>query len=193
MALCCAAEHAMIYQLMCNPELDEVIICTDYDKAGIDAYYRPEEIPGNYGYFDVRQELTEYKHWHEDLKALNGEVTISSEEHPQLTHMQELCDQLSRYCKNERCPKNARRRLLDGYNRLVSLINNGQKFNVYADEIQEQSFEYASCAFLQAQEMYNQIGKPITAEKLGEQMIGLYQPHKDKNLLTGKLNDTKID
>lgn len=192
-ALCCVAEHAMIYQLMRNPAIDEVVICTDHDTAGIDAYHRLKEILGNHGYFNVRQELAEYKDWDEDLKALNGEVPIPSEEHPQIARMRELCDQLTRYCKDEKCPKNARRKLSDGYNRLAALTNHGQNQNVYADEIQDQSFEYAACAFLQAHDMLRQIGMPITAEQLGERMAQLYQPHKDKNLLNGKLSDTKAD
>jgi len=191
-ALCCVAEHAMIYQLMRNPAINEVVICTDHDAAGIEAYHRLKEILSNHGFFNVRQELAEYKDWDEDLKALNGEVPQPAEEHPQLARMRELCDQLIRYSKNEKCPKNARRKLADGYNRIAALTNHGQNYNVYADEVQDQSFEYGICACLQAQEMYRQIGIPMTVEQLAERMVELYQPHKDKNLLAGKLADTKI-
>ena len=192
-ALCCVAEHAMLYQLMRNPAINEVIICTDHDAAGIEAYHRLKEILGNHGYMDVRQELAEYKDWDEDLKALNGEVPLPAEEHPQLSRMRELCEKLTKFCKDEKCPKNVRRKLSDGYNRLAALTNHGQNYNVYADEIQEQSFEYAACAFLQAQDMYRQLGIAMPAEQLGEYLAEMYQPHKDKNLLTGKLADTKAD
>ena len=192
-SLCCVAEHAMIYQLLRNPEINEVIICTDHDAAGIEAYHRLKEILSNHGYMDVWQELSEYKDWDEDLKALNGEVPIPAEEHPKLARMRELCDELTRYCKNEKSPKNAKRKLADGYNRLTALTNHGQNYNVYADEIQEQSFEYAACSFLQAQDMYRQLGITMPAEQLGEYLAEMYLPHKDKNMLNGKIADTKAD
>lgn len=190
-ALCCVAEHAMLYHLKRNPEIDEVVICTDHDAAGIEAYHRLKEILGNFGYLNVRQELSEHKDWDEDLKALNGEAAIPAENHPQLARMQELCNELTRHCKGNKCPPNLKKKLADGYNRISTLTGQEQNYNAYAEEIQTQSFGYSAYAVWQAREMYRQLGIPVTTEQIVAQMAELYQPHKDKNLLNGKLADTK--
>jgi len=189
-ALCCVAEHAMVHQFKEHPKLDEVIICTDHDAAGIEAFYRLRELLHEKGYLNVRQALSKHKDWDEDLKALHGQEPQLAEEHPKLMHIQELCGQIGQYCQSQKSPTNPKRMLYDGYNRLEKLIHSTDGYGNYAEEIQELSFKYAAYACFIAREMHRQLGETVAPEQLAEQMKDLYLPHKDKALLPGKLKET---
>ena len=71
-ALCGTAEHAMLWMLGKNPNLQKVILCLDHDAAGIEAVGRLTDILREHGYTQIAPLRSVYKDWDEDLKARCG-------------------------------------------------------------------------------------------------------------------------
>lgn len=97
-ALCCTAEHAMLWMLEQNPRLQTILICTDHDEAGIEAVGRLTEILRNEDYHQAAPFLSQYKDWDEDLKAVHGRPAEPAEEHPQLIAAVPICQRIGELC-----------------------------------------------------------------------------------------------
>lgn len=67
-ALCGVAEHSLIQQLEVHPQLSNIVLCLDYDKAGIQARKRITQILQDRGYHQVSSLLSFTKDWNEDLQ-----------------------------------------------------------------------------------------------------------------------------
>lgn len=73
-ALCGTSEHAMLWMLEQHPQLQEVGLCLDNDKAGLQAAERLTGILREKGYDQVQHFLpTMGKDWNEALQALTHE------------------------------------------------------------------------------------------------------------------------
>jgi len=68
-ALCGTSEHAMLWTLEQNPQLQKVALCLDSDAAGQKAVERLTGILGEHGYTDVTSMLPEAKDWNDELVA----------------------------------------------------------------------------------------------------------------------------
>lgn len=74
-SLCGTAEHAMLWMLEQNPQLDEVMLCLDNDAAGNKAVERLSGILQKQGYENVINHLPEAKDWNDELVELKQSVT----------------------------------------------------------------------------------------------------------------------
>ncbi len=72
-ALCGTAEHAMLWMLEQNPQLQKVSLCLDNDDAGQKAVERLTGLLQERGYFDVVPMLPEAKDWNDELLAQGQE------------------------------------------------------------------------------------------------------------------------
>ena len=68
-ALCGTSEHAMLWMLEQNPQLQKVALCLDSDNAGQKAVERLTGILSEHGYADVTPMLPEAKDWNDELVA----------------------------------------------------------------------------------------------------------------------------
>ena len=68
-ALCGTSEHAMLWMLEQNPQLQKVALCLDSDNAGQKAVERLTGILSEHGYADVTPMLPEDKDWNDELVA----------------------------------------------------------------------------------------------------------------------------
>ena len=98
-ALCGTAEHAMLWMLGENPNLQKVILCLDHDAAGIEAVGRLTDILREHGYTQIAPLRSVYKDWDEDLKARCGLEAQPAEEHPQFAVAGLVCRRIGARCK----------------------------------------------------------------------------------------------
>ena len=98
-ALCGTAEHAMLWMLGENPNLQKVILCLDHDAAGIEAVGRLTDILREHGYTQIAPLRSVYKDWDEDLKARCGLEAQPAEEHPQFVAADLVCQRIGTRCK----------------------------------------------------------------------------------------------
>ena len=81
-ALCGVGPQALFQMLKDYPELKKNHLCLDHDIAGLEAAERIREKLAEAGYPDVKQELSTWKDWNEDIKAMRGVEAIPAEEKP---------------------------------------------------------------------------------------------------------------
>ena len=73
-ALCGTSEHAMLWMLEQNPQLQKVALCLDSDNAGQKAVERLTGILSEHGYADVTPMLPEAKDWNDELVARRNDT-----------------------------------------------------------------------------------------------------------------------
>ncbi len=81
-ALCGVGPQALFQMLKDYSELKKIHLCLDHDIAGLEAAERIREKLAEAGYPDVKQELSTWKDWNEDIKAMRGVEAIPAEEKP---------------------------------------------------------------------------------------------------------------
>ncbi|NBK91703.1 DUF3991 domain-containing protein [bacterium 1XD21-13] len=81
-ALCGVAPQALYQMLKDYPKLQEVVLCLDHDIPGIEAAERIKKGLFESGYRNVKIELSQWKDWNEDIKALHGREAMPPEEQP---------------------------------------------------------------------------------------------------------------
>lgn len=92
-SLCGVSEQAMIKMLEINPSLNHVILCLDYDVAGIEASEK---------FYDLltarkikcEKLVPKYKDWNEDIKASLNLHATPAEEHPQYLLRDKICTEI---------------------------------------------------------------------------------------------------
>ena len=74
-------ENAVLTALKGRSSLSEIVICTDNDEGGIDAFHRLTDILSEKGYKNVARIDPKFKDWNEDLKAKNGLEPLAAVPH----------------------------------------------------------------------------------------------------------------
>lgn len=181
-ALCSVTEHAAVHQLKQNSHLQKIVLCLDYDKAGIEASHRIMNSLRQLGYSDIEILEPNCKDWNEDLKQQNGETAIQAVEHIGIQNMRELCSDVILSSRYEKLTFNDIGKMVDNFEKMEHSANN-------KDFIAEKSYDMALVAFLIVKESYRQLQIPITDEQLGDRLFSFYLPHRDSSSLKNKLND----
>lgn len=171
-ALCCAGLQAAIYQARQNPHIREVVVCTDHDEAGIEAYHRIKDELTGIGAYTVRQELASNKDWNEDIKDRHGLEPIPGSEHPRIEFLRELCDQLV----TDGLPPCPARPLEELRDRVMALKRTDPDNQT---AIGEQACELSGLALSFCQNRARQLGLEADARKITAGMLSRYQPHRD--------------
>lgn len=73
-SLCGTSEHAMLWMLEQNPQLQKVTLCLDSDKAGQKAVERLTRILREHGYTNITPLLPDAKDWNDELVAQRADV-----------------------------------------------------------------------------------------------------------------------
>lgn len=81
-ALCGVGSQALFQLLQDYSELKKIYLCLDHDLAGLKAAERIQDSLAEAGYPDVKMELSTWKDWNEDIKAMHGIEAVPAEEKP---------------------------------------------------------------------------------------------------------------
>lgn len=177
-ALCGVSEQALFKMLEINPSLSHVVLCLDYDPAGIEACEKNSDmlIEKNIACSRLKSNR---KDWNEDLKASQNMTSIPPEEHPQHLLKDELCKEILI--------------LVNGLETLEIEYSDGEnaiKEAQLQNESQAEAIKTASAIFLRLSlKEYRQLGKAITAEEIVRKMSNDFRAYQNR----GRLNPTLTD
>lgn len=90
-------ESAVMKALELHDNLNHIVICTDNDEGGIDAYDRLNDLLQEHGYTNVTRTYPTYKDFNEDLKAMNGQSIILAVPHERKQKFYRNVDNLGYY------------------------------------------------------------------------------------------------
>lgn len=183
-ALCCAGLQAAVYQAQKNTPIRNVIVCTDYDEAGAEAYSRIKEALAEENRITVRRERSQYKDWNEDIKAEHGFTPIPGCEHPRMEHIRELCRQILDSGLPP-CPSRPLEQLQKRVTALSEISPNRQA------EIQEQACELVGLALSFCHQRMRQLGIEWQPDQMVRRVMSPYQPHRDHIGYRSRIQDLK--
>jgi hypothetical protein len=169
-ALCGLSEQAMIKMLEMNPDLSHVVLCLDYDPAGIEASEKFMDLLKEKA-ISCSQLLSDEKDWNEELKAKRDLKALHREEHPQHIMKKQICEEilvlLQEYEKTEMFD-------LDG--EIALRIAKKQ------DASQAEAMKMATAVFLcLALNKYKQQGQDIDAAKMVEKMRENFRAYQNRS------------
>lgn len=179
-ALCGVSEQALLKMLEINKHLSHVVLCLDYDSAGIEASEKMADMltERNISFSKLR---SKYKDWNEDLKAQQNQAAIQAEDHPQHHLKNELCDDILMLVKE-----------------MVALDINyseGEKSFLKAqkqNELQSEAMKMASAVFLcLALKEYKQLGKKVSDEEIVLNMSNKFRSYQNRGGWDPTLSDVK--
>lgn len=184
LALCCVGTQGVLHQLQQNPQLHDVVVCTDHDEAGIEAFYRIYEEVMRLGSYTVRQELAHNKDWNEDIKEQHGIEPIPGSEHPKIEFLRELCQSIMKNGLSP-CPPWP-------LERMQELFNTLKRASPYdGNTIQEQACKLAALALSFCTMREKQIGIQPQIDQFPDRLLALYKPHRDHCGYNNRLRELK--
>ncbi len=99
-------ENAVLTALKSHSSLDEIVLCTDNDEGGIDAFDRLTDILHANGYGNISREKSQFKDWNEDLKAVHGIEPLQAVPHKRKEQYLSSVTNLKHFfCKPEKLSK----------------------------------------------------------------------------------------
>lgn len=182
-ALCGTSEHAMLWMLEQNSNLQHIVLCLDHDAAGIEANGRLTDVLYERGYDRVGILQPEYKDWNEDLKARHGLPAQEAEEHPQLIAAVPVCRRIGVLMGNARP---------DVLGRELNSAIKGYRINIQADRMDaamdcmEQASALALFAYGREQ---RQRGEAMTDTELVEQLQREILPHQNRGSIKNRYGE----
>jgi hypothetical protein len=183
-ALCGVSEHALLKRLELNPGIRRIILCLDYDAAGIEAAGRLEGLLREKGYTQTKQLLPEHKDWNESLKAEHGLKAQPAEEHPQTAAAEKLCARLSATAAalpQSAKPEDRLPALSQNYRRELRLGREDAACTVLED--------MAALSLFAATREYRQLGEAASPDALAEQLRASFRPHENRSALLSRSHD----
>ncbi len=96
-------ESAVVKALELHENIEHIVICTDNDEGGIDAYDRLNDLLQERGYTNVTRLYPTYKDFNEDLKAKNGQPPLIAVPHERKQTFHANVDNLGYYpCRTDK-------------------------------------------------------------------------------------------
>ena len=183
-ALCSVAEHAAVHLLGQNPNIQEVYLCLDHDKAGIEGCYRIAESIHELGDYQIKRIVPTVKDWNEQLKEKNGIEPLPSIPHPNMEYIKELCDLLEQEkYPSEKCPRYP-------FEKFSDMLEVLKKINPKNTEVvQEQTFDMSRLTLLFCIMRHRQLGVMLDEEWYTDLMFGQYKPHADNGGYKSRIGD----
>lgn len=182
-ALCGVGEQAMLWMLDQDPQIQQVLLCLDHDKAGIEAAGRLTDILNDRGGVAVSVLQPEQKDWNEDLKAQCGLNAQPSEEHPQLIVVPEVCGRIATASERqgpERLDLELPR-LLEQYRGKLRRGRTDQ-----AVDCAEQAAALALAAY--GREL-RQMGQLVSGEELADRLRCRIRPHRNRRTFLNRCRE----
>ena len=175
-ALCGVGEQAMLWTLAQHPDLRQVLLCLDHDKAGIEAAGRLTDVLSARG-VSVSVLQPERKDWNEDLKAHRGLEAQPAEEHPQLLVADDVCQCVGVKCKGWK-PEQAARQVPALFQRYQSQLKQNRM-----GEAVDCLEEMAALSLLAVLRECPQLGTVLTLEQGVRYLQSRILPHQNRGSL----------
>lgn len=184
-ALCSVAEHAAIHLLKQNTYINEIYLCLDHDKAGMEGSYRiADSINALNPEYMIKQLIPNQKDWNEQLKQQNGTESQPGIEHPNMKYVRDLCHKLGK----EKLRLNSHLRFV--FDDLKEMLDRLKKLNPHnIAGIQEQAFDISRLALTFCVVRHRQIGVKLTTDWYIDRMFELYKPHRDNGGYKSRIGD----
>ena len=181
-ALCGVGEQAMLWMLDQGPQIRQVLLCLDHDKAGIEAAGRLTDILNDRDGITVSILQPEQKDWNEDLKARCGLDAQPAEEHPQLTVAPEVCGRIAASGRErpERLDLELPR-LLEQYR--------GQLRRSRTEQAVDRAERASALALAAYGRELRQMGQSVSKEELADRLCCCIRPHRNRRDLTARYRD----
>ena len=179
-ALCGTAEHAMLWMLEQNQQLEKVILCLDHDAAGIEAAGRLAEILRTQGRLLVAPLLPQYKDWDEEMKARCGRDAQPAREHPQSIVKEEVCSRIAE--KSDAVQPDRAIQQLPEFLQSYQKHLRERKMDLAVDAMEQLS----ACAFSLALREYKQLGEPLTVDHAVSLLQDQMKPHTNRSSIPSR-------
>lgn len=179
LALCGVSEQAMLTMLERNPYLNYVILCLDYDAAGIEASEKFQDILSKRE-IECSRLLSRCKDWNEDIKESLNLPAIPSEEHPQYIIRDEVFPEIKNYI-SEFIKKSIS---LSKLNILFEKCKTCDK-----EQMVENLKQLSALSLCLANKEYRQMGSPSEIDKLLNQLYHGFKAYENRSKLNNRLLD----
>ena len=114
-------ESAVMKALESHENLQHIVICTDNDEGGIDAYDRLNDLLQERGYTNITRIYPTYKDFNEDLKAQNGQPPLIAVPHERKQTFYANVDNLGYYpCRPDKLTSQLRAAFKNGQYRYLA-------------------------------------------------------------------------
>ena len=114
-------ESAVMKALELHDNIEHIVICTDNDEGGIDAYDRLNDLLQERGYTNVTRIYPTYKDFNEDLKAKNGQSPLIAVPHERKQTFYRNVDNLGYYpCRPDKLTSQLRAAFKNGQYRYLA-------------------------------------------------------------------------
>lgn len=177
-SLCGVSEKAMIKMIEINPHLNHVILCLDYDIAGIETSEKFNDILADK---QIRCDklMPEYKDWNEDLKASLNLLAIPREEHPQYNLRDKICLEI-----NGLIPE-----LKDTDNSISKLNNLFYKCKTSnSGQVVETLKQLSAFSLLLAEKEYRQMGNTKGVDTIKSKLYSGFKAYENRSRLNSRLD-----
>ena len=178
LALCGISEQSIFKSIENNGELAHVVLCLDHDSAGIEASEKIEDMLAERN-LSCSRLVPCFKDWNEDLKAAHNRTVIPAEEHPQHQFKNEICEEILLIVKDM---NTTHIEYSDGEQILKQVRNQ--------NEHPAEAMKLATAVFLcLAMREHRQMGNPITAEEIIQNMSEQFRAYQNRSRWDPKLTE----
>ena len=178
LALCGISEQSIFKSIENNGELAHVVLCLDHDSAGIEASEKIEDMLAERN-LSCSRLVPCFKDWNEDLKAAHSRTVIPAEEHPQHQFKKEICEEILLIVKDM---NTTHIEYSDGEQILKQVRNQ--------NEHPAEAMKLATAVFLcLAMREHRQMGNPITAEEIIQNMSEQFRAYQNRSRWDPKLTE----
>ena len=177
-SLCGVSEQAMLKMIEINPHLNHVILCLDYDIAGIETSEKFNDILADR---KIRCDklMPEYKDWNEDLKASLNLPAIPREEHPQYNLRDKICLEINELISE----------LKDTDNSISKLNNLFYKCKTSnSRQIVETLKQLSAFSLLLAEKEYKQMGNTKGVDTIQSKLYSGFKAYENRSRLNSRLD-----
>ncbi len=174
------AEHAMLQMLKDYQNLDTIILCLDYDPAGIEACGRLAEILAGNGYKKIQSLKPAYKDWNEELKNLNREEAVPAQEHPKIMECSAWISVLKQVMESMNIKYATKEYICHYYQEIYNALKGGRTKENLEEAFDEAGMILSGVLVKCMEKEGRALGKEADAVRILDNLQKRYQPHKDK-------------
>lgn len=177
-SLCGVSEQAMLKLIEVNPHLNHVILCLDYDIAGIETSEK---------FYDILVDrkircdklIPEYKDWNEYLKASLNLPAIPREEHPQYKLRDKICLEINELIAKLKDTDNSISKLNKLFYKCKT-SNSGQ--------VVETLKQLSAFSLLLAEKEYRQMGNTKGVDTVQSKLYSGFKAYENRSRLNSRLD-----
>lgn len=181
------SEHAMLGMLRAHKNLNEVVLCLDHDAAGIEACGRLAEIVMCEGEYKVKRLQSRFKDWNEDLKNRNGQEAIPAEEHPKIVECRNWIEKLQKTVALLDARYGTKTMLCNYYQDLSKKLKKEHNLENLETAFDGPGMILTGILLKCVENTSKEIGNPMNAKEVLDEMYKRYRPYKDKGNLNTRL------